>query len=390
MTENTKEQKQEEEKGGAYELLKGVDPRNYEETQKILAIIEKEQNRRIDSYLKKVYPEQYLPEEKRPISCNDLFDTALPPQEWIIDGLIPHPGITFLSGHPGSGKSWILLAIIDAVSTTQKMFLDKSKVRPCKVLYVDEEESLQEVQRRLRKLDIKYRETNFLIQKGIKIDEETDRQYLLDLATMGKYKLVIFDSFSTIHGKEENSAKEMAQVMSWLREFPKRGVSVLLTHHHRKEAFFRSEQPSQALRGSSLILAQIDSLITIEKKKEILNSFEMVLRHVKSRCGPIAKPFVIEITDSGGLIKIIYKRELEEEALKKERAKEIILATLTEGEKSRKELLEILLVQGISQRSFDRAVKELDEEGMIVSHAEHREKKYVLLPNQCQPVARNP
>jgi len=332
-----------------------------------------------------ISPEEVIASRYNLFDWNTLYSAELPPQEWLIESLIPHPSLTILAGHPGCGKSWLLLEMARSLSTKNKSFLDHFKIYPGKILYVDEENGISEVQRRVRTFETQWYLTYFIIQKGIRLDKEEDREILLDLTRCGKYKLVIFDSLSAVHNLEENSAKEMNKLMDFLKRFRNQGVSILLSHHHRKDSFFRSESPAQALRGSSLILAQTDCLLSVEKKKETLNGFEILIRQEKLRQGKSLKPFLVSLEEEKkGKVKLSFLKELEEEMIKREKAKEIILNSLEEGEKGRPELLNLVLTNGISQRCFDEGLKELREEGKIVSRKEGRIMKYRTIATPLQ------
>ena len=65
--------------------------------------------------------------------------------------------------------------------------------------------------------------------------------------------LIIFDSLLRFHEAEENSAKEMAQVMAKLRKLVTAGASVIVLHHSPK-----SEPRKNSYRGSSEIHAGVD------------------------------------------------------------------------------------------------------------------------------------
>jgi hypothetical protein len=96
---------------------------------------------------------------------------------------------------------------------------------------------------------------------------------LLEIAVRGP--LVILDPFVRFHGRDENSASEMAGVMAELRQMAFRGASVLAIHHKSK-----SEQSKY--RGSSDIAAGVDLGIALSKDEA---SGILTLKAFKNRMG---------------------------------------------------------------------------------------------------------
>ena len=73
--------------------------------------------------------------------------------------------------------------------------------------------------------------------------------------------LFVFDSFIRFHQADENSASEMARVMSYLRELANAGASVLVQHH-------RPKSEGSKYRGSSDIHAGVDTAFAMSYDRE--------------------------------------------------------------------------------------------------------------------------
>lgn len=322
--------------------------------------------------------EELVKEKYQPIDMLDLRKRKITPYPFLIENLVPASAITIFSGHPSCGKSWLLLAIANSITSNESLFGHfKNKIG--KVLYVDEESEINEMTRRIQKLeDNKFVVAKLLPQRGIRIDSEDDREWLLELTKKGGYQLIIFDSLSTIHSLDENSARDSQTLMDYLREFTRNNVAVILSHHLRKESFFGTKDPAQALRGSSNLLAQTDSLIYIEKTKELAERIEITIKQLKLRQGRIAAPFKLNLLEENGKIKFDHAGEIIEDDRKIELAKTIILEILEDEEKSRQDLINLLLPQDSSKRTTDRAIKELEAEKHIFPFFKGR-KKYLKL-----------
>ena len=79
--------------------------------------------------------------------------------------------------------------------------------------------------------------TDFMSLQGFKIDSDDDRKALMELCLARNYGLVIFDSLIDLHSRNENSAQDIQTIIAGFREFSKKGITVLICHHLRKENY---------------------------------------------------------------------------------------------------------------------------------------------------------
>jgi len=299
------------------------------------------------------------------IEGKQIPNMTLEEAKFQVEYLIPKEAISILLGHPGSCKTWLLLEIGKAVSTGNPLF-GKFKTIQAKVLYIDEESPVIEIQRRwnllLKKLEKELDSLDFLPMAGFRIDIPESRESLLDFVKKRGYTFLIFDSFRDLHALNENSSQEAQELINGFRQFTRNGITVLISHHQRKDFFLSSKDPNQAIRGSSGILAGIDSLIGIESKKQAEEKIEIRLTQSKLRQGKSLGPIQVNLLEEDGQLKFEYGGEIETETTKLENTKEAIKKLLEQnGQMYQAEIIETLVPQYFAPKTITRAIKDLKE-----------------------------
>jgi len=331
-----------------------------------------------DKIQKEVELSQKLKNEWGAISADKLSELDIPPSEFLIEKLVPLEGITILSGKPCAFKSWLLLLIGKQVALGKPFCGFETKQN--KVLYIDEETSLAEIKRRWEM--IKGEESvpiDFSSMKGFKIDSVQQREFLLNLAKESGYKLIIFDSLRDCHSRNENDSREAQVIVDAFRQLTQQGISVLISHHNRKESFLNPKDASQMLRGSDALLAGLDCLISVENPKNTEDSAELILTQSKLRQGKRTEPFKISVFESGGKMTFEYTGRVNTEETKLEETKIAVKDLLKEqGELYQKKIIEVLVPLYYSPRTIRRAISDLLTSKEIQPRVEGQKKFYSL------------
>ena len=234
-----------------------------------------------------------------PITISELMSHQYPDEEWIIDRLIPE-GLTLLSAHPASFKTWLLLDIAIAI-TSGRDFIDKLPVTKLNVLIVDEESSSKLLQQRMSLLGVNPElGIHLMIGHGFKL-ESKDINTIIKYCQKNDIKFITFDSLVRIHGGNENDAVQMADAFSKLRKFTKAGISVLVTHHNRKSN--GSNNTSQDIRGSSDILAAVDCHISLKRDRD---AKRLTIIQTKVRNDEEIDPIEIDIVTDDTKLDLVY------------------------------------------------------------------------------------
>ena len=222
------------------------------------------------------------------------LDLSIPPPdyEWLVRGLICKGDTTLLVGEPNVGKSWISLSLAVAMTEQQPYWLGHEMQQHGKVLYIDEENPHDVVYHRLRQLGAtNFDNLRYLHRQGIRLDRNFDK--ILDEAIMFEPTMIVLDSLTRFHTKDENNAGEMASLFNdsinvLCRET---GAAVIILHHTNKS---ESNSSYVKTRGSSDIGAAVDC--GIEARKTSPNKFNLV--HFKSRRTQAGGLTEVEICDT--------------------------------------------------------------------------------------------
>ena len=222
------------------------------------------------------------------------LDLTIPPPEynWLVKGLICQGDTTMIVGEPNVGKSWISLSLAVAMADNKSQWLGHEVQNHGKVLYIDEENPHDVVYHRLRQLGAEnLTGLRYLHRQGVRLDRNFDK--LLDEAIAYEPSMIVLDSLTRFHTRDENNAGEMASLFNdsinvLCRET---GAAVVLLHHTNKSD---SNSSYVKTRGSSDIGAAIDC--GIEARKTGANSFNLV--HFKSRRTQAGGLTSVEICDT--------------------------------------------------------------------------------------------
>jgi hypothetical protein len=180
-----------------------------------------------------------------------------PPVRWLVDGVFCLGDVNLLLGEPGIGKSWLSQDLAIAI-TQGRPWLGRN-VAQGRVLYVDEENSVDLVYDRLRKLGLTPADAanlRYLSNEGILLDRHPDQ--LVDEALDFQPNLIVLDALTRFHSGDEDKAGSMSQLYNnALKPLAREtGATVLLLHHAGKT---ESNSSYRRSRGSGEIIANADA-----------------------------------------------------------------------------------------------------------------------------------
>jgi hypothetical protein len=205
--------------------------------------------------------------------ASDLIAEPDPgPTPYLVEGLITEGAITELVGPFKVGKTWNVLELILAVTGARPAFGRYKAKKTGQVLAVFEESGRYALHRRLRALQAGYgiedeqltramKKLRFATNAGVQLTNPEWQAALIDKAVrLQKLRLIVFDPLARIKGNaDENSQKELAPILDFLRVLrEKSGAAVAFVHHTGYE-------PGRA-RGTSDLEAYWESRLLIEGK----------------------------------------------------------------------------------------------------------------------------
>ena len=298
------------------------------------------------------------------ILLSELMTMYFKPDSWIVDKLIPSEGITAISGAPASFKTWIILMLAVEVSRGGLLF-GQFPTNQCGVLIVDEENGIKLLRKRLDLLEPENTlPIHFRSFSSFKLGNQSIES-MLEYIKENQIGLVIFDSLIRIHSGDENDAGQMSKIFLFLKQFNKNKVTVVVTHHHRKQRQNGHGNPSNEMRGSSDILASLDCHIAVERDGK-----EVTIQQPKLRQDEEMKPFKLKlIKDEKGLLFFQHEGEAVEMERKSDQRKRAVMELLKEKNEKlfQKQILESLQSSGleIGETTLRIVLKELEGDGVI-------------------------
>ncbi len=310
----------------------------------------------------------------KPIHISELMKKEFGDIEWLVEKLVPLEGITAVSGAPASFKTWVMLELAIRVAKKEDLF-DRFATSKTGVLLIDEENGERLFQRRLKMFkDIDGLNIYILSLEKFKLSNSSVKELII-FCKKKEIGLIVFDSLVRIHEGNENDAMDMSSVFGMLKQLNKVGITVIFTHHHRKQGALRSSNPSQDMRGSSDILAAVDCHIALERKDSVVT-----IRQTKARNNAEIKPIQLDITIEDDNLAFEYIGEIDESESIKDAFKKAIKDLLSqEAEPMHKTgILNTLKKLGIrgEHSTFKNAMNELIEDEEVFTKKGERNKIY--------------
>jgi len=296
----------------------------------------------------------------------EFMATEYPPINWLVEGLIPNPGITIFSANPNNYKTFTTQHLAMSICTGEKVFGHFEVKSPGPVVLINEEDPGGLVQNRIKILqnpeEALPHDLHLMSQVDFVLTAENSK-WLLDQCIAIGARALILDSFTRIGNlKDENASTESNAVFSLLKPFVAIGVSVIMTHHHSKKA---TEDLSLSLRGSSDIAAFIDCHIAMKKQDDETILFTTT----KLRAGAIPPPFTVIVeTDNTSYIRFPFVGQAEKKT-KSAEAREMILAIISLSDKPmfQSQIFETMFLQGYDggRKTFETTIRKMAESGEI-------------------------
>lgn len=203
---------------------------------------------------------------------NKRLKTSISDFDLVLGGGIVEGSVNLLAGHPGIGKSTLLLQVAASLSSVNK------------VLYVSGEESIHQVG--LRSQRIKADKTKLQLAVSNSADE------IAQVIYSKKYDLVIIDSVQTLAVEGINtspgSVSQITNSTQMITTAAKAsGVAVILVGHVTKEGH---------IAGPKILEHMVDVVLYLEGEK--YGGFK-ILRANKNRFGSINETGIFEMTTTG-------------------------------------------------------------------------------------------
>jgi hypothetical protein len=190
---------------------------------------------------------------------------ALPPPQWLIDGLIPAQGLVIPYGPPKAGKTFIVLAM--ALHIAAGLEWEGKATRQGAVVYVVGE-GLGGFATRLAVMRAAYGipldAPFYVIPRAVNFREDKDVVTMVQLARQAvpagmPIALIVIDTLArAMPGVDENSAQEVGLVIARCDAVrDETGATIMPIHHSGKDV-------ERGMRGSNAILGAVDASLLVQ------------------------------------------------------------------------------------------------------------------------------
>lgn len=210
-----------------------------------------------------------------------INDKTLPPSPIIGDGILLPQTLLLITGLPKAKKSMLAANLVIAIASGKSFSFFKIE-KPYKVLALSAEGGYFPNRDRFKTIcsAINFSgdgNVKVCFDSRIKLEDDNDYEELEDILEDFKPEVLVLDPLVKFHHKDENSAQEMGIILERLRNIIEdHKLAIILVHHLGKS-------PQNGARGSSAILGEYDSSLTLTRIKDsnkVKVDFE--LRHAEA------------------------------------------------------------------------------------------------------------
>jgi hypothetical protein len=255
------------------------------------------------------------------------------PRRWLIEGLWGASAVGLLGGAPKVCKTFLALDMAVSVASDTACLGKYRVLEPGRVLIYLAEDSPQAVRERIealarhRRLGLAQLDLYAISAANLRLDSLAHRARLALTLEDLKPRFLVLDPLVRLHGRNENDATEIAEILSYLRYLQREfSLAVMLVHHARKSGA-PDGQAGQSLRGSGDLWAWSDSNLYLRRSSQNL------ILSMEHRAAPAPDPVALQLVDTGeGTV------HLE------------VVAGYTEGQNSEKAPLREAILQALSQK----------------------------------------
>jgi len=199
------------------------------------------------------------------LTLSEILNQDEAPDTDIIEGgVIVESGITFVSGAPKVGKTTLTTDLCFHLAFRDYWLGLRIKTK--KVLYMYGEGGANKMIQRLKALGEQYSDCDnldnfiFAYSSRLNLGDTDSLQVLLPKLASLQIEIMVVDPLSHFHSLDENSSRDMTQLMKNIRIIiDELNVSVIIIHHDTKQG--------GPLRGHSILAGEYDTLIQLKKVK---------------------------------------------------------------------------------------------------------------------------
>lgn len=230
--------------------------------------------------------------------------------EWLWPGWIPRGCITLLGGAPGVSKSMLSLYLCYSLIQLEKWPDGIPVSRNAKALFIDAEMVPQIHKQRVEWWNMNTQNFYFYSPKSmLELNQQSEQEEIVDMVAEIKPELVVFDSWTSLGCKNENSTEETRPILNFInglaRDF---NIGVIINMHLRKrnglDFDMNRDITIDDFRGSGNIVAMgrsVISLNVIQTTEQKTNNGPRKMASIKKNVGKHPDSLGYELVDIPGV-----------------------------------------------------------------------------------------
>ena len=218
--------------------------------------------------------------------------------QWIINGLLPHKGVAYVVGRPGTGKTTLALGMCTSLALAKQYLWEPNTTR-YKVLYLSLEMTIEDVNDFFVRISTNYTKDELqVLNKNFHTyaSPEKIKFYQPESPILGKFlrklenlkpDIVLVDSASYSLASNLSNQEEVTKAIEKLDMIrDKYGISIIFIHHSRKEppGHGYKEADLDDVFGSAFIAASASSILSLKQSKGYSEENKLMdLKYLKTR-----------------------------------------------------------------------------------------------------------
>ncbi|MFH1438197.1 MAG: AAA family ATPase [Pseudomonadota bacterium] len=227
--------------------------------------------------------------------------------KWLIDKLWMHQSVGVIGAQPKNLKTYLALEMALSVATGTPCLGRFAVPHPGRVLVYAAEDCASTIRERLeglarpRGIGLEHLDIGIIDTPRLRLDQH-DMQRRLH-ATLARHNpvLLILDPIVRMHACDENSSKDVAALLGFLRSLQRHHkLALILVHHTRKSP---AASPGHELRGSGDFFAWGDCFLYLSRRRE---RCRLTVEH---RSAPAIEPLTIGLSGEPPCLTILQEDE---------------------------------------------------------------------------------
>jgi len=247
--------------------------------------------------------------ERSTLSSIEFLKQDIPERETYLSPFFRAGDYGILFAPRGVGKSWLSLLMAKALSEGIEMSNHWRSSVSRRVLYLDSEMNIADLQQRCKTLGISSPALHVLNHENIfaeskdalslNLADSSQQLALLDHCTKNQIQVLILDNLSTaFEGLNENESDSWEKVAPWLLDLRRRGIAVILVCHAGRNGNIRGT--SRREDAAHWILSLEESETTEEQTHVLQSRFTKCRNCAASEAAPLKWTF--KHTEQGCLV----------------------------------------------------------------------------------------